>query len=131
MCVCACVHVYTHVHVCVCTVSLSAVYGFSQYVCICAVSVSAAVGVVHQYLCVLSEGAVSKVNMVWKCPFFPIVWCSSGPFFPIVRCSSGPFFNFLWYVLFRPVLSYGTVFFRPVQWKYTDLGIITDYTVLS
>ena len=50
MCVRACVHAR------VCTVSLSAVYGFCQYVCMCAVSVCAAVGVVRQYLCVISEG---------------------------------------------------------------------------
>ena len=51
-----CVRVRACVRARVCTVSLSAVYGFCQYVCMCAVSVCAAVGVVRQYLCVMSEG---------------------------------------------------------------------------
>ena len=54
--VCVCVRVRACVRARVCTVSLSAVYGFCQYVCMCAVSVCAAVGVVRQYLCVMSEG---------------------------------------------------------------------------
>ena len=53
---CVCVHVRVCVRARVCTVSLSAVYGFCQYMCMCAVSVCAAVGVVRQYLCVMSEG---------------------------------------------------------------------------
>ena len=57
-----CLLLMRFVSTCVCVCVRACVHGFSQYVCICAVSVSAAVGVVHQYLCVLLEGAVSKVN---------------------------------------------------------------------